>query len=151
MTIAELMQSPDKLALMEELASTGASLAVIEAKFAMREGQLSLWLTKGKEKKRTIYHRFYLMFRSWAADSVLAAQQSLITKNPGKWLDTNTTGRVVEKPSKTTALLSGTSQGSGNITINNPIVIAALEALREAGINPAQKTIEGEVIKNADQ
>jgi hypothetical protein len=151
MTIAELMQSPDKLALMEELASTGASLAVIEAKFAMREGQLSLWLTKGKEKKRTIYHRFYLMFRSWAADSVLAAQQSLITKNPGKWLDTNTTGRVVEKPSKTTALLSGTTQGSGNITINNPIVIAALEALREAGINPAQKTIEGEVIKNADQ
>lgn len=150
MTIAELMQSPEKLELMEELASTGASLSVIEAKFAMREGQLSLWLTKGKEKKRTIYHRFYLMFRSWAADSVLAAQQALITKNPGKWLDTNTTGRVVEKPSKTTALLSGTSQGSGNITINNPIVIAALEALREAGINPTQKTIEGEVIKDVE-
>jgi hypothetical protein len=40
------------------------------------------------------------------------------------------------------------SQGNGNITINNPIVIAALEALREAGINPYQNTIEGEVVKN---
>lgn len=151
MTIAEFMQSPDKMAIMEDLASTGASLSVIEAKLMMREGQLSLWLSKGKAKKRTIYHRFYNLFRSWAADSVLAAQQSLITKNPGKWLDTNTTGRVVEKTSKNPSLLSGPSQGNGNITINNPIVIAALEALREAGINPTQKTIEGEVIQNGDE
>lgn len=151
MTIAELMQSPDKLAVMEDLASTGASLSVIEAKLCMKEGQLTRWLVKGKEKKRSIYHRFYMMFRSWAADSVLAAQQSLITKNPAKWLDTNSTGRVVEKQSKSPSLISGGSTANGNITINNPIVIAALQALQEAGINPTQNTIEGEVIKDADQ
>jgi hypothetical protein len=149
MTIEELMKSKIKKQTMKELAETGASLSVIEAKLGMRNGQLSLWLTKGKAKRRTIYGRFYVEFKSWAADSVLAAQQALLTKNPGKWLDTNTTARVVEPPAKSNAaLISGTSQASGNIVINNPIILAAIKALSEAGITPNQPTIEGQVVSS---
>lgn len=150
MTIAEFMTSPGKQELMQELASTGASIAAIEAKLGMRQGQLSLWLEKGKAKPRTIYHRFWKMYRSWVADATIIAQQAMLTKRPDKWLETNSSARTVETPQQSNALISGGATANGNITINNPIIIAALNALREAGINPAeQPTIEGQVIQDA--
>lgn len=121
------MKNQSRLDLMRELAETGASVAVIEAKLQLRSGSISTWLAKGEENKRTIYARFRSMFRSWAAESTYAAQQQLLVKNPGKWLETSSTAKVVENI-KSTGLVPTTVNQSQSV--NRPNIAA--EALAAA-------------------
>ena len=143
--------------LIRELAETGASIAVIEAKLQLRSGVISNWLNKGELDKRTIYARFRSIFRSWAADATLIAQQQLLVKNPGKWLETSSTARAVENPKASTALVptNSNSQGSRPV-VSTEALVAAFRVLIDSKnvvedttqrVVTEEKIIDAEVVK----
>lgn len=142
--------------LIRELAETGASISVIEAKLQLRSGTMSTWLNKGEIEKRTVYSRFRSLFRSWAADATLTAQQQLLVKNPGKWLETSSSARVVENV-KTTGLVPINNNQQARPTVSTEALVAAFKVLidsKNVVEDPTQrvvtedKIIDAEVIPN---
>jgi hypothetical protein len=151
MRLIDLMNNPQKLELIRELAETGASVAVIEAKLQLKSGSISTWLAKGESNKRTIYARFRSLFRSWAAESTYAAQQQLLVKNPGKWLETSSTAKVVENV-KSTGLVptTGNTQSISRPNLAAEALAAAMKVLIESKNIDAKDIVDVEEISKED-
>jgi hypothetical protein len=146
------MNSPQKLELIRELAETGASVAVIEAKLQLKSGSISTWIAKGEANKRTIYARFRSIFRSWAAESTYTAQQQLLVKNPGKWLETSSTAKVVENV-KSTGLVptSGQQQAINRPNLAAEALAAAMKVLIDSKNIDAKDIIDVEEVSKEDE
>jgi hypothetical protein len=157
MTVQELLRNKPQMKLIKQLASSGASLGVIEAKLKMRQGTLRRWLDKGRVRKSTPYHILFNEFRSWAADARLLAEQQQLAKTPSQWLERNTSSKIVEEPDQPTTLLSGVPAAppdTAKLQASQTLLLAGLRALVEAGISLEtgikKQTVEG-IIINAEE
>jgi hypothetical protein len=97
---------------LQEAVEAGASIEVAGAVVGLPPGTLTKWLTLGKTKPRTPYRTLYNKYRKWAASATIAAQGQLLAKNPAKWLEVNTSAKVVEPEAPKTQLsLPGVQSG----------------------------------------
>ena len=136
--INDLLNNDILLQQLQEYVESGSSINVIEAKLGLPNGRLKEWLIKGKEKPRTPYRRLYTLYRSWAAEATATAQSNMLLKNPARWLETNSTGKMIEPPDETTALaLSPGVQGgqgtAGMLQLPVEALVAGLRAMLESG------------------
>lgn len=143
--INDLLNNDILLQQLQEYVESGSSINVIEAKLGLPNGRLKEWLIKGKEKPRTPYRRLYTLYRSWAAEATATAQSNMLLKNPARWLETNSTGKMIEPPDETTALaLSPGVQGgqgtAGILQLPVEALVAGLRAMLESG-HSLQKAI----------
>lgn len=143
--IHDLLNNDILLEELKEYVESGSSINVIEAKLGLPNGRLKEWLIKGKEKPRTPYRRLYTLYRSWAAEATATAQSTMLLKNPARWLETNSTGKMIEPPEESTALaLSPGVQGgqgtAGMLQLPVEALVAGLRAMMESG-HSLQKAI----------
>lgn len=151
MKLIDLMKDKIKMEKIRELAETGASISVIEAKLQLRSGSISTWLNKGEVQRRSIYARFRSTFRSWAAESTLTAQQQLLIKNPGKWLETSSTARVVENPHVNHSLIpTNNTQQQSRPTISTEALVAAFKVLIDSKNVVEDSISKGIVVETVD-
>lgn len=139
--IHDLLNNDILLEELKEYVSSGSSINVIEAKLGLPNGRLKEWLIKGKEKPRTPYRRLYTLYRSWAAEATAAAQSNMLCKNPSRWLETNSTGKMIEPPEDARSLaLSPGVQGGGQGMLQLPVeaLVAGLRAMMESGHSLSQ-------------
>lgn len=92
-----LMRDEDALNLVVDYAKSGASLSTIEAKVGLREGVLKEWVQKGKDSVSGVYREFFNILRSAIADSKLVAENKMRESSPEKWLERNSSSRVLEE------------------------------------------------------
>lgn len=141
--IHDLLSNDILLEELKEYVESGSSINVIEAKLGLPNGRLKEWLIKGKEKPRTPYRRLYTLYRSWAAEATATAQSTMLLKNPARWLETNSTGKMIEPPEESTVLaLSPGVPGAGQGMLQLPVeaLVAGLRAMMESG-HSLQKAI----------
>lgn len=137
--IHDLLNNNILLEELKEYVESGSSINVIEAKLTLSSGTFKNWLIKGKEKPRTPYRKLYTMYRSWAAEATATAQSNMLLKNPSRWLETNSTGKMIEPPEESTALalspgVPGAGQGTaGMLQLPVEALVAGLRAMMESG------------------
>lgn len=135
--IHDLLGDEQKMAMLQELVEIGSSIATVEAKLGMPPGRLSAWLVKGKEKARTPYRQLYIKYRSYAAEARATAEAQQLAKNPGAWLDRNTSAKVVEPdtPSSGTGLLPAPQAQTNDLRLGANALLSALAALQQSGVD----------------
>lgn len=136
--IRRLLKDDKALAAIREMAETGASLSTIDARMKFPPNTMSKLLAKGKEAKESKdpYHKFYIQFRSWAAEANHIAEELLLKKSPEKWLDRSSTSKVIQSEEDKQLALEAPSNPQGNLPANNAnpdTLIQALEILRAQG------------------
>lgn len=130
------MNDPDILGKIEDLAATGASLATINAALCYPPGTIETLLQKGKLKVSKKYYKFYMLFRSWAAEARHCAESAMAKKTPEKWLDRSTTSKLIEsEEDRSLALTAPSSPQASTTGASLETVMKALQALRTAGIS----------------
>ena len=132
--IIQILSNEDTLGEIEDMASTGASLATIDAKLKFPPNTMSKLIEKGKAKKNRYYYDFYLMFRSWVAEARHAAEANMAKRSPEKWLDRNSANKRIESEEDKTLALSAPSN-TPTPGIEAAKVLAALKILQEQGIS----------------
>lgn len=78
------------------MVATGASIGTVEAALGIAPNQLSRYLAKGKANKNTPYRHLYNLYRQWAANARYIAESKMVEKTPEKWLDRNTSAKLIE-------------------------------------------------------
>ena len=138
--IHDLLNNDILLDEIKEYVESGSSINVIEAKLMLPSGTFKNWLIKGKEKPRTPYRRLYTLYRSWAAEATATAQSNMLCKNPSRWLETNSTGKMIEPPEESTALAlsPGVPVGQGMLQLPVEALVAGLRAMMESGHSLSQ-------------
>lgn len=158
LAINELLNNPQRLVAMQEMVENGAAIAVIEARFEYARGTIKRWLDKGvkKEAAKTPYRVFYKMYRKWAAEATFSAQANLLSKNPGKWLETNTSAHVVDPdlkpvqdntPSSSPPGIGGPQQGGNIVYLNlgSKDLIEGLSLLTQSNIDVNHAIVTGRI------
>lgn len=135
MRILALLENERKMALLEDLVTTGASIGTTEAKLCLPQGTLAKWLALGEKKPRSPYRTLYMKYRSFAAEARAAAEAQQLAKTPSQWLERNTSARVVE-PKESQDLPGLLPQSSANnLQVGANALLAALRTLQESGVN----------------
>lgn len=85
--ITELLADQDSLVQIAESAALGASISTIEMQLSLPDGLLKGWLNNGKADREGPFHVFYRFYITACAEAKLAAESSLLRKNPAAWLE----------------------------------------------------------------
>lgn len=85
--ITELLADQDSLVQIAESAALGASISTIEMQLSLPDGLLKGWLNNGKADSEGPFHVFYRFYITACAEAKLAAESSLLRKNPAAWLE----------------------------------------------------------------
>jgi len=85
--ITELLADQDSLVQIAESAALGASISTIEMQLSLPDGLLKGWLNNGKADREGPFHVFYRFYITACAEAKLAAESSLLRKNPSAWLE----------------------------------------------------------------
>lgn len=142
--IDKIMSDDDILGKIEDLAATGASLATINAALMYPPNTIETLLQKGRDKVSKKYYKFYMLFRSWAAEARHGAESSMAKKTPDKWLDRSSTAKLIESEEDRSLALSAPS-GPSTSGASIETMMKALEALRKADISIDDAIDKGEL------
>ena len=126
--IEALLADTSKMTQYKEFVQMGASLGTLEAKLQLSRGSLSRWLEKGKTRPKSIYAQLYRFHCDAVADSRLLAESAMRDKSPEKWLEKNSSARVVEDTQVTQSNSVQVQQAVGMGQI-----VGALKVLRQQG------------------
>lgn len=85
--ITELLADQESLVQIAESAALGASISTIEMQLGLPDGILKGWLNNGKADNEGPFHVFYRFYITACAEAKLAAESSLLRKNPAAWLE----------------------------------------------------------------
>lgn len=85
--ITELLADQESLVQIAESAALGASISTIEMQLGLPESMLKGWLNNGKADREGPFHIFYRFYLTACAEAKLAAESSLLRKNPAAWLE----------------------------------------------------------------
>ena len=85
--ITELLADQQSLVQIAESAALGASISTIEMQLGLPDGLLKGWLNNGKADREGPFHVFYRFYITACAEAKLAAESSLLRKNPAAWLE----------------------------------------------------------------
>ncbi len=77
----------ESLVQIAESAALGASISTIEMQLGLPDGILKGWLNNGKADNEGPFHVFYRFYITACAEAKLAAESSLLRKNPAAWLE----------------------------------------------------------------
>lgn len=150
--IRRLLEDDISLAKIRELAEHGASITTIEAQMKYPPGKLQLILQKGRSQvdSKGPYKRFYLMFRSWVAIARGKAEEVMSVKTPEKWLDRNSSNRVLESElDRSLALETAKSAVKPGVPVEH--MKRALEILRQQGISIDEMLDKGQLHITSNQ
>lgn len=146
--ITKIMSSDATLATIQELAENGASLSTIDATMMWPPNTMSKLIEKGKlsTAPKDPYRRFFMLFRKWAASARGQAELLLAKKSPDKWLDRNTSNKVIESEQDAQLALNAPSNPKivAHSGVDLSTVQKALEILREQGADLNEAIDKGE-------
>ena len=146
--ITKIMSSDETLATIQELAENGASLSTIDATMMWPPNTMSKLIEKGKlsTAPKDPYRRFFMLFRKWAASARGQAELLLAKKSPDKWLDRNTSNKVIESEQDAQLALNAPSNPKivAHSGVDLSTVQKALEILREQGADLNEAIDKGE-------
>lgn len=126
------------LAQIREKVEQGASKATIDALLMMPPGTIDRLLMKGKEStdKRCKYKKFYLLYRRWAGEARSVAEAVTLHKTPEKWMDRNSSNKLLESEEDRTILQQQPALTNGhNSGLSAEKMLEALKILQEQGIS----------------
>jgi hypothetical protein len=142
------MSSDTILATIQELAENGASLSTIDATMMWPPNTMNTLINKGKisTASKDPYRKFFMLFRKWAAQARGQAELLLAKKSPDKWLDRNTSNKVIESEQDAQLALNAPSNPKivAQSGVDLSTVQKALEILREQGADLNQAIDKGE-------
>jgi len=148
--IFTILRDDETMATIQDLAENGASLSTIDAKLMYPPNTLSGLLEKGKIAKddKDPYLKFYMLFRSWVAEARGHAELMMAKKSPEKWLDRNSSNKVLESEEDAQLALNAPSNPSGPVS-QPQVPIATLEKalviLRQQGLDVNDAIDKGEL------
>jgi hypothetical protein len=119
-TIDELLDDERALAEMVAAVAGGASIKSVEMTLGLEPGMLVQWLKYGKEEREGPFRALYLFYRKAASGARMAAEASLLTKNPSEWLKTNDVEVQLEAGSDKNILLGSVSDGPTFLDVEEP-------------------------------
>ena len=85
--INELLSDRESLIKVATLTAGGASIDTVEMSLGLPPGMLKAWLKNGKHDVEGPFREFYQFYLLASAEAKLAAESSLLVKNPAAWLD----------------------------------------------------------------
>lgn len=85
--IADLLNDRDTLISIAEKAAAGASIDTISMMVGLDKTILKQWLKIGEKERQGPYRAFYEFYLKASAEARIAAEASLLIKNPAAWLD----------------------------------------------------------------
>lgn len=132
------------------MAATGASLSTIDAKLKFPPNTLRKLLTKGREEEVGPYRDFYIMFRSWAAEARHAAEATMAKKNPEKWMDRNTTSRLLDTEDDEQLAITSNEKESNISGVTPQKLLESLQELADMGIS-VDEALKHRKVKIDDQ
>lgn len=145
--IRRLLEDDISLAQIRELASNGSSITTIEAILKYPPNKLRIALDKGRnamKDPKNPYKKFYLMFRSWVAEARSKAEATMAHRTPEKWMDRNSSNRLLESEEDRSLAIEAASPKSGpNVPVNT--MLRALEILREQGVSIDESIDKGQL------
>lgn len=146
--IIRILRDDITLAAIQDLAENGASLSTIDATLKYPPNTMSTILQKGKLAKsnKNPYRIFFMEFRSWVAKARGTAELIMAKKSPEKWLDRNSSNKVLESEEDAKLALNAPSNPKLVATsgVDLATVQKALEILREQGADLNQAIDKGE-------
>jgi hypothetical protein len=146
--IIKILRDDDVLDKIRDLAENGASLSTIDALLLYPPNTMSKLLDKGRAAKsnKDPYKKFFMLFRSWAGEARAHAELSLAKKSPEKWLDRNTSNKVIESEQDAQLAISAPSNAAlpSNAGVDLKTVMSALKILREQGADINESIDKGE-------
>lgn len=147
--IRTILDSPDILDELEEMAATGASISTIEARMKWPPGALTNLINKGKTQKVGPYRRFYILFRSWAAEARHRAESAMNVKTPEKWLDRSTTAKMIESSEERILTETLKDEASGiQFKLGAENTLRTLAILKEQGFSIDEALEKGTITVN---
>lgn len=137
------------MAQIQDLAANGASLSTIDALMKYPPNTMTKLLEKGRASKinKCPYRKFFMLFRSWAGEARAHAELALAKKSPEKWLDRNTSNKVIESEQDANLALNAPSNPVAirtNAGVDLKTIEAALRILREQGADINESIDKGE-------
>ena len=140
--IIDKLMDPENhyMAQIREKVEQGASKATIDALLMMPPGTIDSILAKGKEAKDTKnkYKKFYLLYRKWAGEARSVAEAITLTKTPEKWMDRNSSNKLLESEEDRTLIQQPLLNGPSNnhqSGVTPQQLLASLKILQEQGIS----------------
>jgi len=133
--VSTFMADADKMALVEELCTTGASISTIEASLGLSQGILRKWLNKGAVEPKTAYRRFYNLVRGWIAIARGAAEAQQLVKTPTQWLEKNSSAKLLNEPVDVISSEAPALPQKAQIAIGVQATINAMKVLQDSGIS----------------
>lgn len=88
-SITDLIHDRQSMLQTAEMLAAGGSVETIEMALGVDKGVIKGWLKIGKTERDGPYRAFYQFFLQASAEARLAAESSLLLKNPSSWLDRN--------------------------------------------------------------
>lgn len=139
--IIDKLMDPENqyMAQIREKVEQGASKATIDALLMMPPGTIDRLLAKGQQATdpKNKYKKFYLLYRRWAGEARSVAEAITLTKTPEKWMDRNSSNKLLESEEDRTIIqqsptLNGPNHQSG---VTPQQLLASLKILQEQGIS----------------
>ena len=143
-----ILRNEEIMDTIQDLAENGASLSTIDAKLMYPPNTLSGLIEKGKiaTDEKDPYRKFYMLFRSWVAEARGIAELTMAKRSPEKWLDRNSSNKVLESEEDAQLALNAPSNPRlvANPGVDLSTVQKALEILREQGADLNEAIDKGE-------
>lgn len=132
-TISALLADPELMAQIRDLASRGASLGTIEATIGLPKGRLKKWLDFGEHRPKSTYRILYNNFRRWVAEARSIAEEQMLVKSPGQWLERNSSSKVLDTPEEQQTALINQGPAINLLQLGAAQALDAMRILIESG------------------
>lgn len=139
--IIDKLMDPDNhyMAQIREKVEQGASKATIDALLMMPPGTINNLLAKGQQATdpKSKYKKFYLLYRRWAGEARSVAEAITLTKTPEKWMDRNSSNKLLESEEDRTIIQQSPTAITNNHQsgVTPQQLLASLKILQEQGIS----------------
>ena len=109
--VVELLEDRETILHIAEIVGSGGSINTVEMAIGFPPGLLKQWLHLGKtddpDSSFNVLYRFYL---AASAEARLAAEASLLAKNPAQWLDRCDPLKQLEEEAQASSTIEGTAK-----------------------------------------
>lgn len=110
-SILELLQDRQTMLEIAEVVSSGGSIETAEMKIGCPSGMLKQWLINGKtDPPDSHFNAFYRFYLAASSEARLAAEASLLSKSPEKWLDRCDPLKQIERELERTDTINSTAK-----------------------------------------
>lgn len=115
-TVDELLESEEALSQISMLAGDGASITTVEMSLGLLPGVLRQWLKNGQTDPDGPYRILYHFYLQCSAKARMAAEITLLVKNPAMWLEKVETLQDLSEAKEQDVIQSDSSSPTSNLT-----------------------------------